>query len=118
MRFCSQVWFETVLTANFTVCTGLLSQLSLVQGPPGTGKSVVSARLLQLLVANREQQQGKRVPPVLVLAHTNSALDQLLEHLLHSTQRIGRYNAKTSLSEEIVFLLLLTSNHLTVSNVW
>ena len=55
----------------------LTKKLALVQGPPGTGKTHVSVMAIKLIVANMTQDDA----PILVAAHTNHALDQLLRHV-------------------------------------
>jgi helicase required for RNAi-mediated heterochromatin assembly 1 len=55
----------------------LTKRLAIIQGPPGTGKTHVSVTALKLLLQNR----NPRDPPIIVAAHTNHALDQLLNHI-------------------------------------
>ena len=52
-------------------------RLSIVQGPPGTGKTHVSVIALRLMLRNMKPGD----PPILVSAHTNHAIDQLLRHV-------------------------------------
>lgn len=52
-------------------------QLAIVQGPPGTGKTHVSVVALRLLLQNIREGD----PPIIISAHTNHALDQLLRHI-------------------------------------
>ena len=52
-------------------------RLAIVQGPPGTGKTHVSVIAIKLLLDNMTSDD----PPILVAAHTNHALDQLLRHI-------------------------------------
>lgn len=47
-------------------------------GPPGTGKTHVS--LVALKTLHRNMKRGD--PPIIVAAHTNHALDQLLRHIM------------------------------------
>ncbi|KAE9969426.1 hypothetical protein EG328_006874 [Venturia inaequalis] len=84
-------------------CRALLSGLSrefaLIQGPPGTGKSYVGTQLVRILLANKE---SAALGPIIVVCHTNHALDQFLEHLLtagvENMVRIGG-NGTSSLLE-------------------
>ncbi|KAL9022269.1 MAG: hypothetical protein Q9185_000511 [Variospora sp. 1 TL-2023] len=46
-------------------------------GPPGTGKTHVSVLALKVLLQNKCPED----PPIIVSAHTNHALDQLLRHI-------------------------------------
>lgn len=55
----------------------LTKSLAIVQGPPGTGKTHVSIIALKILVENMSFDS----PPIIVAAHTNHALDQLLRHV-------------------------------------
>lgn len=55
----------------------LTKQLAIVQGPPGTGKTHVSVVALELLLRNMSPQD----PPIILAAHTNHAVDQLLRHV-------------------------------------
>lgn len=55
----------------------LAKRLAIVQGPPGTGKTHVSVTAIRLMLENMAPND----PPILVAAHTNHALDQLLRHI-------------------------------------
>ncbi|KAL8954087.1 MAG: hypothetical protein Q9222_000066 [Ikaeria aurantiellina] len=55
----------------------LNKELAIIQGPPGTGKTHVSVVALKLLLDNKKKDD----PPIIVAAHTNHALDQLLRHV-------------------------------------
>lgn len=55
----------------------LTKRLAIVQGPPGTGKTHVSVIALRLLLENLAVGD----PPIIISAHTNHALDQLLRHV-------------------------------------
>lgn len=55
----------------------LTKRLAIIQGPPGTGKTHVSVSALRLFMANWRPKD----PPIVVAAHTNHALDQLLNHV-------------------------------------
>ena len=55
----------------------LTKSLAIIQGPPGTGKTFVSVTAIRLLLENMTAND----PPILVAAHTNHALDQLLRHI-------------------------------------
>ncbi|KAL9596270.1 MAG: hypothetical protein Q9219_005900 [cf. Caloplaca sp. 3 TL-2023] len=52
-------------------------ELAIIQGPPGTGKTHVSVVALKVLLENKRPDD----PPMIVAAHTNHALDQLLRHI-------------------------------------
>ncbi|KAL5343605.1 hypothetical protein BJX70DRAFT_407270 [Aspergillus crustosus] len=56
--------------------------ISLIQGPPGTGKSYTGIALIKVLLANKGETGGN-IGPILCVAYTNHALDQLLESLLN-----------------------------------
>ena len=55
----------------------ITKRLAIVQGPPGTGKTYVSVLAIRLMLDN----MGERDPPIILAAHTNHALDQLLRHV-------------------------------------
>ncbi len=55
----------------------LTKELAIIQGPPGTGKTHVSVLSLSLLLRNKLAKD----PPIIVAAHTNHAVDQLLRHV-------------------------------------
>lgn len=55
----------------------LTKQLAIIQGPPGTGKTHVSVVALELLTRNMVPGD----PPIIIAAHTNHAVDQLLRHV-------------------------------------
>jgi helicase required for RNAi-mediated heterochromatin assembly 1 len=55
----------------------LTKRLAIIQGPPGTGKTHVSVAALRLLLSARKADD----PPIVIGAHTNHALDQLLNHI-------------------------------------
>jgi hypothetical protein len=60
-------------------------RLSLIQGPPGTGKTTTAVELLAFLVDH------KIVPtPILVSAHTNAAVDNLLVRLAKKGKKVVR----------------------------
>ncbi|KIO31502.1 hypothetical protein M407DRAFT_67906 [Tulasnella calospora MUT 4182] len=53
----------------------LTSEVSLIQGPPGTGKSFTGIELLRVLISTG-------IKPILLIAFTNHALDNILTHVL------------------------------------
>lgn len=55
----------------------ITKRLAIVQGPPGTGKTHVSVIAIRLMLENMASNE----PPIIVAAHTNHALDQLLRHI-------------------------------------
>ncbi|EED17574.1 DEAD box helicase involved in nonsense mediated decay, putative [Talaromyces stipitatus ATCC 10500] len=55
----------------------LTKRLAIIQGPPGTGKTHVSVSALRLYLSNWKEGD----PPIVIAAHTNHALDQLLNHI-------------------------------------
>ncbi|KAJ5735908.1 uncharacterized protein N7483_001033 [Penicillium malachiteum] len=57
----------------------LTKKLALIQGPPGTGKTHISVIALKILLANTIAGE----PPIIIAAHTNHALDQLLRQVAH-----------------------------------
>ncbi|KAL8665126.1 MAG: hypothetical protein Q9202_002526 [Teloschistes flavicans] len=75
----------------------LRKELAVVQGPPGTGKTHVSVVALRVLLENRRDDD----PPIIVAAHTNHALDQLLRHIASFEPEFVRLGGM-SLDEEII----------------
>lgn len=75
----------------------LTKQLAIVQGPPGTGKTHVSVVALELLIRN----MSPRDPPVILAAHTNHAVDQLLRHVARFEPDFIRLGGMTTDMENI-----------------
>ncbi|KAL8694696.1 MAG: hypothetical protein Q9218_000707 [Villophora microphyllina] len=94
----------------------LRKELAIVQGPPGTesqrmrgvnespslhmsspGKTHVSVVALKVLLENKRTED----PPIIVAAHTNHALDQLLRHIAPIEPEFIRLGGM-SLDEEII----------------
>ena len=69
----------------------LTKRLAVIQGPPGTGKTHVSVIALRLLLEN----SGPDDPPIIISAHTNHALDQLLRHVAKFEPEFIRLGAWT-----------------------
>ncbi|GAO17243.1 hypothetical protein UVI_02057230 [Ustilaginoidea virens] len=65
-------------------------EVAVIQGPPGTGKTFTSNAVLQSLVETQrlcnaaQPDPGPKIP-IIVVAQTNNALDQLLRKFVHST---------------------------------
>lgn len=55
----------------------ITKRLAIVQGPPGTGKTHVSVVALRALLQNMTDDS----PPIIIAAHTNHAVDQILRHV-------------------------------------
>ncbi|KAI4214423.1 MAG: hypothetical protein LQ351_003176 [Letrouitia transgressa] len=75
----------------------LSKELAIVQGPPGTGKTHVSVIALKLLL----QKLKPGDPPIIIAAHTNHALDQLLRHIAKIEPDFIRLGGMT-LDKEII----------------
>ena len=75
----------------------LEKELAIVQGPPGTGKTHVSVIALKVLLRNKLPND----PPIIVAAHTNHAVDQLLRHISPMEPEFIRLGART-LDKEII----------------
>ncbi|KAK3673885.1 hypothetical protein LTR78_006087 [Recurvomyces mirabilis] len=73
--------------------SALTQSFALIQGPPGTGKSYTGVALMRALLANKKSAS---LGPIITVAQTNHALDQLLESLLDAgvTQiiRMGQFS--------------------------
>eukprot|EP00762_Andalucia_godoyi_P005288 ANDGO_06732.mRNA.1 Regulator of nonsense transcripts 1 homolog len=77
----------------------LFSPLTIVVGPPGTGKTHTSVSAVSLLIQNCSRTQNEKI---LVVAHSNSAVDQLLERLAVLGAKCHRMGgqSKSSISQE------------------
>lgn len=76
------------------VATMLGNRLSLIQGPPGTGKTHTLVSTIKLL------KQHFAVPhPVLLTAHTNVAVDNLIEGALKAGLKVVRVGPVTGIKE-------------------
>ncbi|KAL8795459.1 MAG: hypothetical protein Q9195_002048 [Heterodermia aff. obscurata] len=75
----------------------LTKQLAIVQGPPGTGKTHVSVVALKTLHKNMKHGD----PPIIIAAHTNHALDQLLRHVIPFEKAFIRLGSFTTDFENI-----------------
>lgn len=75
----------------------LTKQLAIIQGPPGTGKTHVSVVALELLLRNMAPGD----PPIILAAHTNHAVDQLLRHVAKFEPDFIRLGGMTSDLENI-----------------
>jgi helicase required for RNAi-mediated heterochromatin assembly 1 len=88
----------------------LTTRLAIVQGPPGTGKTRTSVTTIKVLLSNL----GPEEPPMIVAAQTNHALDQLMNHILGSEERIVRLGGRCD--RENVELIKRTLYELRVAN--
>lgn len=73
-------------------------ELSLVQGPPGTGKTFASVVAIKCWITAMEKSctdENGAVPPIIVAAQTNHALDQLLGHCLQEAIPFVRMGSRT-----------------------
>lgn len=75
----------------------LTKELAIVQGPPGTGKTYVSVVALELLLRNMAPGD----PPVILAAHTNHAVDQLLRHVARFEPGFIRLGGRSTDMENI-----------------
>ncbi|CAF1207828.1 unnamed protein product [Adineta steineri] len=59
----------------------LTNKVALIQGPPGTGKTFLGVRITEMLLHNRSVwcPYDVQPTPILMICHTNHALDQFLE---------------------------------------
>ncbi|CAF0978486.1 unnamed protein product [Adineta steineri] len=62
----------------------LTSKVALIQGPPGTGKTFLGVRITEMLLHNRSVwcPPDEQATPILMICHTNHALDQFLELII------------------------------------
>ncbi|KAI5463927.1 P-loop containing nucleoside triphosphate hydrolase protein [Mariannaea sp. PMI_226] len=86
------------------------SELALVQGPPGTGKTFTSVIAIQSYVQTLRAGLKRPVPPIIVSAQTNHALDQLLEKCIETGANIVRIGGRSqveAINERTIFNLML-----------
>ncbi|KAG8908713.1 hypothetical protein FRC01_007272, partial [Tulasnella sp. 417] len=71
--------------------SALTSEVSLIQGPPGTGKSFTGVELLRVLISNK-------IKPILLIAFTNHALDNIITHVLDKglTEKVVRLGSRST----------------------
>ncbi|XP_062603582.1 NFX1-type zinc finger-containing protein 1-like [Saccostrea cucullata] len=62
----------------------LTKRIGILQGPPGTGKTWMGLRIMEFLLCNKRKFEKSDSRPILLLSHTNHALDQFFEKLLNS----------------------------------
>ncbi|KAM0244816.1 hypothetical protein ACHAP5_005939 [Fusarium lateritium] len=71
-------------------------ELAIIQGPPGTGKTFTSIVALESYVRTlRAGREREAVPPIIVAAQTNHALDQLLGRCSSFQAIIARLGGRT-----------------------
>ncbi|CAF1076922.1 unnamed protein product [Adineta ricciae] len=63
----------------------LTNKIALIQGPPGTGKTYLGVRITEMLLHNRSVwcPSDEQSTPILMICHTNHALDQFLELIVN-----------------------------------
>ncbi|CAI4214203.1 unnamed protein product [Parascedosporium putredinis] len=80
------------------------SEIAIIQGPPGTGKTFVSVAVIKILLQTLEANA-----PIIISAHTNHALDQLLNHIRQATDvpfvRLGRRSNNEVVNNHTLFRL-------------
>ncbi|KAF5617797.1 NAM7-nonsense-mediated mRNA decay [Fusarium sp. NRRL 52700] len=90
-------------------------ELAVIQGPPGTGKTFTSVVALESYVQTL-RSRGERtrdIPPIIVAAQTNHALDQLLDRLSVFEAVIVRLGGRTedeTIEERTLYKLKVNSN--------
>ncbi|KAM0340760.1 hypothetical protein ACHAPU_010351 [Fusarium lateritium] len=72
-------------------------ELAIIQGPPGTGKTFTSVVALESYIKTLRAGRGdhEAVPPIIVSAQTNHALDQLLDRCSSFEAIIARLGGRT-----------------------
>ncbi|KAK6740377.1 hypothetical protein RB195_008690 [Necator americanus] len=58
----------------------ITNEIAIIQGPPGTGKTFIGAEIASVILQNRSR--WGITEPMLVIAFTNSAVDQFVEKVL------------------------------------
>ncbi|KAK9882468.1 hypothetical protein WA026_021501 [Henosepilachna vigintioctopunctata] len=78
---------------NRAFVAALTRKFSIIQGPPGTGKTFVGLKIAQTLLHNLAAWNNRS--PMLVICYTNHALDQFLEGLIKTTDKIVRIGGQS-----------------------
>ncbi|KAL3275522.1 hypothetical protein HHI36_020281 [Cryptolaemus montrouzieri] len=81
------------LSQNLAFIAALTRRFSIIQGPPGTGKTYVGLKIATTLLKNKVHWYTRT--PMLIICYTNHALDQFLEGLLRTTDRIIRVGGQS-----------------------
>ena len=77
------------------IAAALKRKLTLIHGPPGTGKTHVACEIV------RRKLEGKEKSPVLVVAETNMAVDNLTRKLLQLGIRVVRIGNRSQISPDV-----------------
>lgn len=78
---------------NEAFLAALTRKFSIIQGPPGTGKTYVGLKVAKTLLDNYRNWWENS--PMLVICFTNHALDQFLEGLIGTTDKIIRIGGQS-----------------------
>jgi helicase required for RNAi-mediated heterochromatin assembly 1 len=79
--------------SQIAACERMVTKkVSIVQGPPGTGKTFTSVSALRVLIENL----GDDSPPIIIVAQTNHALDQLMNQVLVFEPNILRLGSRSN----------------------
>ncbi|KAK4872846.1 hypothetical protein RN001_014875 [Aquatica leii] len=73
--------------------SALTKELVVIQGPPGTGKTYLGLKIAKTLIQNETHWYNSN--PILVVCYTNHALDQFLEGLRETTNKIVRIGGQS-----------------------
>uniref|UniRef100_A0A6P7GTU6 NFX1-type zinc finger-containing protein 1-like n=1 Tax=Diabrotica virgifera virgifera TaxID=50390 RepID=A0A6P7GTU6_DIAVI len=73
--------------------SALTREFAIIQGPPGTGKTFLGLKIVSTMLQNNEAWY--KDSPILVICFTNHALDQFLEGLLSTTDKIIRVGGQS-----------------------
>ncbi|ELU11073.1 hypothetical protein CAPTEDRAFT_190733, partial [Capitella teleta] len=60
----------------------LTKEFAIIQGPPGTGKTYLGLKVMKTLLENTETWRDRGQGCILIVCHTNHALDQFLEGII------------------------------------
>ncbi|XP_048760859.2 NFX1-type zinc finger-containing protein 1-like isoform X3 [Ostrea edulis] len=72
----------------------LTKRIGILQGPPGTGKTWMGLRIMKFLLDNKRVLERGERRPILLLSHTNHALDQFFERVLDLDCHSPRFSDK------------------------
>ncbi|ELU14669.1 hypothetical protein CAPTEDRAFT_71969, partial [Capitella teleta] len=64
----------------------LTKEFAIIQGPPGTGKTHLGLKIMETLLNNISTWQRNQEGCILIVCHTNHALDQFLEGIISKSE--------------------------------
>lgn len=86
-----------------SVLSSIFKNITIIQGPPGTGKTETVVAITKMITKNFYvigntfvKDNDKKRERVLISAHSNKALDQMIEALVNCKVKVLRYGKQTT----------------------